>query len=90
MSIIMIAEQPALDEKSYTALAEQMKPLLKSAPGFISHSGGPSPHGGIRITEVWESKQAFENFFNEKFKPTLPPGVTPDMSVQDLCVMFSK
>ena len=30
--------------------------------GFMSHAGGPSPAGGTRIIEVWESKADQQKF----------------------------
>jgi len=49
--LLMIAEQPNLDEGTYASMLEQLMPLLRSANGFISHAGGPSPAGGVRIIE---------------------------------------
>jgi hypothetical protein len=36
-----------LDEGTYASILEQLMPLLRSANGFISQAGGPSPSGGI-------------------------------------------
>ena len=56
MPVLMIAEQPNLDEGTYASMLEQLMPLLRSANGFMSHAGGPSPAGGMRIIEIWESE----------------------------------
>ena len=32
----------------------KLMPLLRSANGVMSHAGGPSPAGGMRIVEIWE------------------------------------
>ena len=62
MPILMIAEQPNLDKGTYAAMLEQLMPLLRSAKGFMSHSGGPSPAGGIRLIEIWESEADSRSF----------------------------
>ena len=56
----------------------------------MSHAGGPSPAGGTRIIEIWESKADQQKFFNENLKPNLPPGVVPDMTYYELHVAFTR
>src|ERR1035438_10811862 len=79
MPVLMIAEQPNLDEETYASMLEQLMPLLRSANGFMSRAGGPSPAGGMRMIEIWESEADSQKFFNENLKPNLPPGVVPDL-----------
>jgi hypothetical protein len=89
-SVLMIAEQPNLDVATYVSMLEQMMPLLRSSKGFVSHTGGPSPTGGIRIIEVWESKADSDKFFDENLKPFLPPGIIPDRTYYQLHVAFTR
>ena len=90
MPVLMIAEQPNLDEGTYASTLEPLIPLLRSANGFISHAGGPSPAGGTRIIEIWESKADRQKFFNENLMPNLPPGVVPDITYYELHVAFTR
>jgi hypothetical protein len=90
MPILMMAEQPNLDAGTYAMMIKQLMPLLRSAKGFVSHAGGPSPAGGMRITEIWESQADQEKFFNENLKPNLPPGLEPDLSYQELHTAFTR
>ncbi len=90
MPILMIAEQPNLDEGTYASMLEQLMPLLRSANGFMSHAGGPSPAGGIRIVEIWESEADQQKFFNENLKPNLPPGLVPDLTYYELHAAFTR
>jgi hypothetical protein len=87
---VLITEQPNLDEGTYASMLEQLMPLLRSANGFISHAGGPSPAGGTRIIEAWESEADSQNFFNENLKPNLPPGVVPDLTYHELHAAFTR
>jgi hypothetical protein len=90
MPVLMIAEQPNLDERNYASMLEQLMPLLLSAKGFLSHAGGPSPGGGMRITEIWESEAESRKFFNDNLKPNLPPGVLPDLTYYELHAAFTR
>ena len=89
MSVLMIAEQPNLDQATYLSMLEPLMPLLRSANGFVSHAGGPSSAGGIRIIEIWESEADQQKFFNENLKPNLPPGVVPDRTYHELHAAFT-
>ena len=90
MPVLMIAEQPNLDEGTYASMLEQLMPLLRSANGFMSHAGGPSPAGGMRMIEIWESETDSQKFFNENLKPNLPPGVVPDSTYYELHAAFTR
>jgi hypothetical protein len=65
---VLITEQPNLDQETYASMLEQLTPLLRSAKGFMSHAGGPSPAGGIRIIEIWESEADSQKFFDDHLK----------------------
>jgi heme-degrading monooxygenase HmoA len=88
MPILMIAEQPNLDQQTYTSMINQLMPLLRSAKGFLSHAGGPSAGGGIRIVETWESETDFRDFFEDHLKSNLPPGLTPNLMSYELHAAF--
>ena len=90
MTVLMIAEQPNMDEGTYALMLEPLMPLLRSANGFISHAGGPSPVGGMRIIEIWESEADSRKFFNDILKPNLPPGVVPDSTYYELHAAFTR
>jgi hypothetical protein len=89
MPVLMIAEQPNLDKGTYAAMLEQLMPLLRSANGFMSHTGGPSHAGGIRVIEIWESEADSQKFFTENLKPNLPQ-VVPDLTYYELHAAFTR
>jgi hypothetical protein len=90
MSVLMIAEQPNLDEGTYASMLKPLMPMLRSANGFMSHAGGPSPAGGMRIIEIWESESDQQKFFNENLKPSLEPGLVPDLTYYELHAGFTR
>ena len=90
MPVLMIAEVPNLTEEIYAGMIGQMKPLILASKGFISHAGGPSPAGGWRVVETWESEADGDAWFDENVKPNLPPDVVPDRTWHPLHTAISK
>jgi hypothetical protein len=90
MAILMIGEVPGLTEEMYAGMIGQLEPVLRASKGFVSHAGGPSPDGGWRVLEVWESQADGDAFFENNVKPNLPPGVVPDRSYRPLHTVFTK
>jgi hypothetical protein len=78
MPVLMIGEVPDLTEEVYAGMVAQLMPLMRASKGFIAHAGGPSPSGGWRVVEIWESEEDGENWFDANVRPNLPPGVNPD------------
>ncbi len=90
MPVLMIGEVPNLSEEIYAGLLGQMMPLMKAANGFISHAGGPSPSGGWRVVETWESEEDSTKWFEESVRPTLPPDIVPKRTFHPLHAAFTK
>jgi hypothetical protein len=78
MAVLMIGEVPNLTEEMYAGMIEGLKPQLQSTKGFISHAGGPSPNGGWRVVELWDTEDDGRAWFEATVKPNLPEGVVPD------------
>jgi hypothetical protein len=90
MPVLMIAEQPNLDAATYAAMIDQLTPALRSANGFVSHTGGPSPAGGSRLIEVSATEADSQQFFDAHLKPNLPLGLVPNMKYYALQTAFSR
>jgi hypothetical protein len=90
MPVLMISEVPDLTEEHYRGVIGQMTPLFRASNGFISHSGGPSPTGGWRIVEVWESEEDSEKFFDENVMPNALPENIPDRRYYSLHTVVTK
>ncbi len=90
MPVLMIGEVPTLSEEVYAGMIGQMMPLMRAANGFISHSAGPSPSGGWRVVEVWDSEQDGQAWFEQNVKPNLPPGIEPNRVYYPLHTAFTK
>jgi heme-degrading monooxygenase HmoA len=90
MAVLMIGEVPNLTEEIYGGMIGQMQPLMQASKGFISHAGGPSPSGGWRVVEMWESEQDAQDWFDANVKPNLPPDIVPDRQYFPLHAAFTK
>ena len=90
MPVLMIGEVPNLTEDTYGAMVGQLMSPMRASKGFISHAGGPSPSGGWRVVEVWESEEDGKNWFEDNVKPNLPPDVVPDRKYYPLHTAFTK
>lgn len=90
MAVLMIGEVPNLTEEIYGGMIGQMAPLMKAAEGFISHSGGPSPSGGWRVVEMWDSEDNVQAWFDVNVKPNLPPGIVPTRTYFPLHTAFTR
>jgi hypothetical protein len=90
MPVLMMGKVSNLTEETYAGMVGQLMPLMRAHKGFLSHAGGPSPDGGWRIVEVWESEEDGEKWFNESVKPNLPPGIVPNRRYFPLHTAFTK
>jgi heme-degrading monooxygenase HmoA len=90
MPVLMIGEVPNLTEEVYAGMVGQMMPLMRAARGFISHAAGPSPSGGWRVVEVWDSQQDGQQWFDQNVKPALPPDIVPDRQYFPIHTAFTK
>jgi hypothetical protein len=69
MPIAMLLDNPGGSRELYEKLRRQLG--LDAPVGGILHVAGPSPHGGWRVIEVWESEEDARRFFEERFGPAL-------------------
>jgi hypothetical protein len=87
---VMLIGDADLPEEVYAGMVGQLTPHLRAAKGFICHAGGPSPAGGWRVVEIWESEEDGRNWFDNNVKPNLPPGVEPEQTYYVLHTAVTK
>jgi hypothetical protein len=77
MAISMMVDNPEGSQEGYDAVREKLG--LEKPAGGIFHVAGPSPNGGWRVIEVWESEEDAKRFVKERLLPafeavgTAPP-----------------
>jgi len=67
MAIAMLVDNSQGSQEIYDKVRAQLG--LEAPAGGIFHVAGPSPNGGWRVIEVWESEEDAKRFFNERLKP---------------------
>ncbi len=72
MAIAMLVDNPSGSQEVYDKVRANLGfSEDELAEGGIVHVAGPSPNGGWRVIEVWESQEAMEKFVAERLGPAL-------------------
>ena len=69
MAVAMLIDNPDGSQETYEKLLTEMG--LDGPAGGKVHVAGPSPAGGWRVIEVWESVEEASRFLKEQFGPAL-------------------
>lgn len=69
MVVAMLVDNPEGSQEIYDTVRAQLG--LERPAGGILHVAGPSPGGGWRVIEVWESEADAHRFFEERLAPAL-------------------
>jgi len=84
VAVLIIDEVPGMTQEAYEGLNALLHGPSRMAAGFIFHAAGPIS-GGWQITELWESQQDREAFFEEYVAPLLPAGAPlPNTTVRQI------
>lgn len=67
MPIAMMVDNPAGSQEVYDRIRDHLG--LERPAGGILHVAGPSPSGGWRVIEVFESQADASRFLKERFGP---------------------
>jgi hypothetical protein len=71
MAFARMFENPNVSQEQYDAVRKMTGVTSENMPeGGILHVAGPSPKGGWRVIEVWESEAAAKTW-DEKLEPML-------------------
>jgi hypothetical protein len=76
MAIAMVQEFEAGDDRStvnYDAIREQLNVEADPPAGMIVHTAGFTAGGVFRIFDVWETREAWERFREERLMPAVRP-----------------
>jgi hypothetical protein len=69
MAVAMMVDNPRGSQEVYDQVRTRLG--LNRPAGGIFHVAGPSPNGGWRVIEIWESREEADRFFQERFLPAL-------------------
>jgi hypothetical protein len=72
MAVAFLMEAPGdAHPGAYDAVNEKMGIDSNPPPGLIVHTAGHAENGSWRIFDVWESKEAYDRFNEERLGPAL-------------------
>ena len=82
MTVAMMVDNPEGSQEIYDSVRERLG--LEKPAGGIFHAAGPSPNGGWRVIEVWESEEDAKAFVTERLLPAFnalgaPPPPPPEV-----------
>lgn len=60
---------------AYDQTSSQLIPQLKQQPGFIYHVAFATSDG-FTVSEIWESREEHDRWFEEQVKPNVPAEMT--------------
>jgi hypothetical protein len=87
MSVVVSATTPDINPEIYEAITSKVMPADELPDECIVHIAGPVEQGW-RVITVWESREAFDRFREEKLLPAIrelagdqpPPSVEPEVN----------
>ena len=83
MAILMTAEVPGMTQEMVDGMTAQIEEQQKAQPGFVLHANGQID-GGWGVTEIWETQENFDSFYESLVKPNLPEGIEPQITTREL------
>ena len=75
MAIAVVVDNPNGSQEIYEKVRAQLG--FEGPPGGIFHAAGPSPEGGWRVLEVWESEEDAMRFREERLMPAFDAAGVP-------------
>jgi heme-degrading monooxygenase HmoA len=88
MPVLVRLSVSGMTTDTYDKASEQLTPPLLAAPGFVAHVGFVVD-GEFHVSEIWESRDDFQNWFDGNVKPNVP-GVEIDEVSEVHNVMIKK
>jgi hypothetical protein len=75
MAVAVVVDNPEGSQELYEKVRAQLG--LEGPAGGIVHLAGPSPNGGWRVLEVWESEEDARRFREERLMPAFDAAGVP-------------
>ncbi len=83
MALLMTVDVPGMTQDQYEGLVFPVTDDVRQAPGFVLHVGYPTD-GGWAVAEVWDSRETFDKWYEERVRPALGPGANPNLQFREL------
>jgi hypothetical protein len=84
MATMVFVEWPGITREQYDRIMSALSFATNPPSGAVSHCAGFTPHG-IRVVDVWDSRDLFEQFQRTRLTPAVQQaGVTTQPKVEFL------
>ncbi len=71
MAVLIRHRIAGMDASQYDEISPPLIEKLKTQPGFLFHVAFVD-NGTFTVSEVWESQEQHDRWFNENVKPNVP------------------
>ena len=72
MAVLIRHRVPGMDAAQYDEISPPLVEKLKTQPGFVFHVSYEDDRGRFTVSEVWESQEQHDQWFDANVKPALP------------------
>jgi len=93
MAVVFTMDMASGTREMIEAVTKEMDVEHDPPIGMIVHTASELPAGGIRVVDVWESREAHDTFEHDRLMPAMhtvmerlgvaDPGAAPDQSFLD-------
>lgn len=73
------------DTRNYDEVSRRLNIEDEPPAGLVVHSAGATPDGDFRISDVWETREAYEAFASERLTPLVEeviPALSPERQAE--------
>jgi quinol monooxygenase YgiN len=72
MAVLIRHRAEGMTPAQYDEIAPALVEKVKSTPGFVVHVAFVDSDGRFTVSEIWESQEQHDRWFDENVKPHVP------------------
>ncbi len=72
MAVLIRHRLAGMTPSQYDEVSPPLIEKLKTAPGFMYHVAFADKDGTFTVSEIWESQEQHDRWFDENVKPNIP------------------
>jgi heme-degrading monooxygenase HmoA len=76
---VLIRHRAPMSTAQYDETAPPLVEQVKKQPGFLLHVSYEETGGGLVVSEVWETQEQHDAWFDENVKPNVPFEITQEV-----------
>lgn len=82
MAILAIFSGSNITKEMYEALRKEVKWESNKPPGGLFHAAAVDGSGGMKVTDIWNSKEELDAFVNNRLMPAMQKLKVPAPKVE--------